>query len=182
MAEEYVGRKFRTKFLSKFSAGGSAAESIVAVGRKLNEMGLTPENAGNISVRTEKGMLITPGGKNKGQLTPGGIVEVREFKNRTAHVVGSVEPSSEVPMHWLIYQKYPKVNAVIHAHDSLAVKNPLGLVVTDRVHPYGTLSQARDVVEALGKSNYIVIRRHGVVAVGATLEEAFKLIQRVYCR
>ena len=147
MAEKYVGRKFKTVYVEGVAADESLVDEIISVGRRLGAMGLTPENAGNISVRTGNGMLITAGGKNKATLTGGDVVEVVEFKDKTAYVVGSAEPSSEVPMHWLIYREYPDVNAVVHAHDSTVVENPMGLVVTDRVHPYGTLTQARSSSE-----------------------------------
>jgi L-fuculose-phosphate aldolase len=180
MPEAYVGRKFNTVFVGGGKPDLDKVRGIVAAGRKLNDLGLTPENAGNISVRSRRGMLITPGGKNKGKLVEGDVCEVLDFSGGVATVVGGVEPSSEVPMHWLIYQKFPKVNAVVHAHDSRVTENPIGLVVTDRFHPYGTLEQAEDVVKALRKCNYIVIRKHGVVAVGETLDEAMKLIMRMY--
>ena len=179
MAEEYVGRKFRTVFLDG-EPDLVAVEDILSIGRQLNELGLTPENAGNISVRTRNGILITAGGINKGRMKAGDVVEVLGFENKKAQVLGNMEPSSEVPMHWLIYREFPQVNAVIHAHDSRVTENPLGRVVTDRVHPYGTLSQARDVVKALHKCNYIVIKKHGVIAVGETLKQAMELILKMY--
>ncbi len=182
MPEEYVGRKFETEFIDGDDPNTSIIEKIIETGKTLNKYGLTPLNAGNISVRTKKGMLITAGGVNKGRLTRRHVVEVVGFKGKTASVIGSEEPSSEVPMHWLIYQKFPNVNTVIHAHDSSVVENPLGLVVTDHIHPYGTLSQAKDVVNALDKCNYIVIKKHGVLAVGKTLSEAIALIEDMYSR
>lgn len=180
MAERYVGRKFRTVFVEGDGPDVSLVDKVISAGRRLNSFGLTPENAGNISARTEKGMLITAGGVNKGKLTRGHVVEVLDFADGTAKVVGETEPSSEVPMHWLIYETFPQVNAVIHAHDDKVTENPMGLVVTDRFHPYGTLEQAADVVKALRRYDYIVIRNHGVVAVGGTLDEALSLILKMY--
>ena len=180
MAEVYVGRKFRTVFVEGGEPASSLVDEVIAAGKRLNNLGLTPENAGNISVRTEGGMLVTAGGINKGVLTRSDVVEVVDFRDDTAYVVGSVEPSSEVPMHWLIYREYPQVNAVIHAHDNKVTKNPFGLVVTDRFHPYGTLEQAEDVIKALRECDYIVIRKHGVLSVGASIGAALALIEDMY--
>jgi len=173
MAEEYVGRKFKTEFTEGYPADKSLEEEILTVGKKLNDLGLTPENAGNISVRTEKGMLITPGGKNKGDLGPGDLVEVHSFDGKTARASGTLEPSSETPMHWLIYEKYPGIQAVIHVHDQLIVElgPTLGLPTTSETE-YGTDRQAREVAELIGGAQYVVIKNHGIVSAGETLEKA----------
>ena len=113
MAEEYVGRKFKTVFVGSDRADDAVVEDIRRTGKVLDELCLTPENAGNISVRTADGMFITVGGVNKGLLSADDVVEVVGFDFKVALVVGSKEPSSETPMHWLIYQCYPSVNAVI---------------------------------------------------------------------
>jgi ribulose-5-phosphate 4-epimerase/fuculose-1-phosphate aldolase len=44
------------------------------------------------------------------------------------------------------------------------------------VHPYGTSELAYDVLRALKKSDYVIIRGHGSIAIGKTLGESKKLI------
>jgi len=187
MPEEYVGRKFRTEFVSSSVPNGALVDEILEASHRLNGRGLTPANGGNLSVRTKEGMLITVGGKNKGELVVGDVVEVVGFDaaRLVARVRGRQEPSSETPMHWLIYRRYPKVNAVVHAHDYTVVGDHakarrLNLKFTEREHPYGTLEQAREVVSALSGSDYVVILNHGVVSVGRNLEEAVRRIEEVY--
>lgn len=177
MAEVYVGRKFKTILTQGSLSNLELAGSLVEASHKLNELDLTPENAGNLSVRTEKGMLITIGGKNKGELTTEDITEVTEFDGATAHAVGNQEPSSETPMHWLIYQKYPSVNAVIHVHDQKIVDNAekLGLPLTGETH-YGTDEQAQMVLDKLDEGDYVVIREHGIVTVAENLDDALQKV------
>ncbi len=188
MAEEYVGRKFRTVFADGGRPDPTVVDEIIAAGKRLHELGLTPENAGNISVRTDEGMLVTVGGVSKGSLTRDDVVEVVDFDFATAKAVGSKEPSSEVPMHWLIYQSYPMVNAVVHAHDQLAVERAdklkllLGVHSTVKESHYGTEDQAYQVVEALKHSQYAVIRDHGVVSMGESLDEALNLLVTIHLR
>jgi L-fuculose-phosphate aldolase len=185
MAEEYVGRKFKTVFIGGDAPEESVVEEIIAAGERLNDLGLTPGNAGNISVRTGRGMLITVGGVNKGELSKDDVVEVVDFDFRTANVVGRREPSSEVPMHWLIYQSYPMANAVVHVHDMNAVRNAgklklaLGVHSTEKPSNYGTQDQAFQVINALEHSQYAVIREHGIVCMGQNLGEALDLVVRV---
>jgi L-fuculose-phosphate aldolase len=131
-------------------------------------------------------MLITVGGKNKGVLGAGDVVEVVgfDYTQLVARVRGTQEPSSETPMHWLIYERFSRVNAVVHAHDDSVVRDRvkarrLNLKFTERAHPYGTVEQAREVVAALSNSDYVVILNHGVVSVGGSLKEAVRRVEEV---
>jgi len=186
MAEEYVGRKFDTEFIEGGKPPTELVEEILACGRRLDSAGLTPENAGNISVRTGNGMLVTVGGVNKGHMRSSDVVEVVGFDFVKAKVVGEREPSSEVPMHWLIYQSYPMAQAVIHAHDDIVLENAgklkltLGVHVTENEASYGTQDQAYEVVEALAHAQYAVIRGHGIVCMGQVLRECLELVMKIH--
>jgi L-fuculose-phosphate aldolase len=184
--ESYAGRKFKTVFVEGAVAPGSVVAGIREAGRLLDALGLTPDNAGNISVRTERGMFITVGGVNKGKLTSQDVVEVIDFDFEWAKVVGSKDPSSETPMHWLIYHSYPEVNAVIHVHDDLAVDNAdrlkteIGIQSTEEETHYGTQDQAFQVVDALELCQYAVVKKHGIVCIGSTLSEALGLVTKIH--
>jgi ribulose-5-phosphate 4-epimerase/fuculose-1-phosphate aldolase len=90
-------------------------------------------------------------------------------------------------MHWLIYQNFPGVSAVIHAHDPIVLANQqrigkLGIAETKKEALYGTLDQADQVVEALKKTDYVFIRGHGSVSVGENLQAAYDALMRVHQR
>lgn len=186
MPEEYVGRKFDTVFISGGRLDASVLEEFLRVGRMLNGLGYTPENAGNFSVRWNTGMLITVGGVNKGVMGAGDVVEVVDFDFECAKVVGGKEPSSEAPMHWLIYHSFPQVKAIIHVHDDLVLgkaerlSEVFGIHSTERESSYGTEDQAYQVVDALEHSQYAIIHNHGIVCMGETLAECVDLISRVH--
>ena len=180
MSEEYLGRKFKTVFVD----GDVESEDVGVIldaGVVLNDSGLTPENAGNISVRTERGMLITVGGKNKGSLTREDVVEVVSFDGEVAEAVGSSEPSSETPMHWMIYENHPQYKALVHVHDQfvLSVAGELDYPVTGEAE-YGTPRQASMVTELIGIKNYVVIRDHGIVCGGSSIGECLELLFQVH--
>jgi L-fuculose-phosphate aldolase len=183
--ESYEGRKFVTDYIGKERPPASVVDEIRRVGKVLNQMGLTPENAGNISVRHKNGMYITVGGVNKGQVTEDDVVEVVDFDFERARVRGTKEPSSETPMHWLIYASFPMAAAIVHCHDELAVdsadklKLAVGVHSTKEFAHYGTQDQAYQVIEALAHCQYAIIRKHGVVCMGQTLSEALELIVRI---
>jgi L-fuculose-phosphate aldolase len=184
--EKYEGRKFQTVFVGPGKPPKGVVDEFRSVGKVLDGEGMTPKNAGNISVRTKRGMLITVGGVNKGKLTSGDVVEVMDFDFNTAKVEGKKEPSSETPMHWLIYHSYPIVEAVIHVHDDLAVDNAdklklsAGIHSTKEVTKYGTADQAFEVIEALEHCQYAIVKNHGVVCMGSTLTEAMNLILNIH--
>ncbi|MFH0862492.1 MAG: class II aldolase/adducin family protein [Candidatus Altiarchaeota archaeon] len=184
--EKYEGRKFRVEFVRDGAAPERVLKGIRDAGSALDRLGLTPENAGNISVRSNEGMHITVGGVGKGRLSEDDVVEVLDFDFERAVVVGGKEPSSETPMHWLIYQSYPMANAVIHAHDELAVdsakklKETIGVETTEAHAHYGTDDQAYQVIETLKHAQYAIIRGHGVVCMGESLEECVCLIVNIH--
>jgi L-fuculose-phosphate aldolase len=186
MAEKYVGRKFRTVYVEGEAVDNGLVRGFLEAGRALNSLGLTPENAGNFSVRVASGMLITVGGVNKGAMTEDDVVCVVDFDFECAKVLGRKEPSSEAPMHWLIYQSFPDVSAVIHVHDDLALgkerelKSLLGICSTESQASYGTQDQAYQVIDALEEGQYAIIKGHGIVVMGESLAECVGLIVGVH--
>lgn len=187
--EVYTGRKFKTLFVEgDFSLDQSIAE-IIRVGRVLASKDMAPGNAGNISVRAGEGMLIKAGGKSFEELSGKDIVMVVDYdeETNTAKVYGGLEPSSETPMHWMIYGEFPDVNAVVHAHDPLVLEKQglaelLDITMTEKEASYGTVEQAKEVVKGLRKSKYVLIRNHGSVSVGRNLEDALDRFMRVHRR
>lgn len=188
--EAYVGRKFATQFLGReFPLDDLISEEFIRVSRLLDSAQMGPEHAGNISVRTAEGMLIKAGGVPFRELEKKDIVLVVGYdrKKNVASAYGRLEPSSETPMHWLIYRNFPKIAAVIHAHDPIVLANQqligkLGIAATEDETAYGTLQQADEVVNALKNSDYVFIRGHGSVSVGESLGAAFDALMRVHKR
>lgn len=188
--EAYVGRKFRTKFLGKsFALENSIAGEFLAACRTLYAEGMGLKNSGNISVRTPAGMIIKAGGVSLGRMKKEHIVLVASYDSwkNEAKTYGTYEPSSETPMHWLIYMNFPKVNGIIHAHDPLVIEKPairkkLNIVETRKDTAYGTIEQANEVINALKKSDYVYIRNHGSVSIGVSLQEALEIILAVHKR
>ena len=79
----------------------------------LHEEGLNHSHAGNISVRTRAGMLITASGITARELDEKAIVQM--------HLDGTfaptqLKPSSEWRFHAAVYQARNDLNAVVHAH------------------------------------------------------------------
>jgi L-fuculose-phosphate aldolase len=166
-----------------------ARSQIVEYGRLLYQKGLTVGTAGNISARGENDtMLITPTSTCKGMLEEDKIVTIDV---RSGRVIGAGRPSIETPFHLAFYRARPEIDAVIHTHPvyctALAVKGikvqtaltPEGLLVLGRevpMVPYatpGTDDLASALSDSLRTSDSFLLEKHGAIAVGRTMTEAF---------
>jgi L-fuculose-phosphate aldolase len=165
-------------------------EQVSQVARRMIESGLVTGTSGNVSARTPEGdVLITPSGFDYAQLEPEDIVLVDLDKNL---LEGSLEPSSETPMHTGIYKVRLNAEAVVHTHSRYATTlaclgweiPPVHYMLTalsqDGRVPlapyatYGTEEVAGYASEALGEShNVCLLQNHGTIAVGESAEEAF---------
>lgn len=161
-------------------------EDLVLYGRKLVELGLVVASGGNISVRLDDSMLISPSGLAFDELKPQDFVKVNLADGK---VIGEGKPSSEVLMHWFCYRERSDVKAVVHTHPTYTV----GVVSAGKVIPpmfpdfvayVGqvavidyctpcTQQLAEAIVKALSSSQAVCMVNHGLLTVGSTLKEAF---------
>lgn len=166
-------------------------EELIKVARKCFKYRLMAGTWGNLSVRFDREkVLITPSGFEKTALKPEDLL-LMDLEGNI--LKGDLRPTIETNMHLKIYKARDDVNAVIHTHSpyamTLSVINesiPVLTVefasavghevpVTSFVLP-GTEELADEVVKALGKDRVAaLIRNHGVVAVGESLEQAYNV-------
>lgn len=165
-------------------------EEVARVARQMIESGLVTGTSGNVSARTPEGdVLITPSGIDYAELEPEDVVLVDLEKNL---LEGTLEPSSETPMHTGIYRARPEVGAVAHTHSRYATTlaclgweiPPVHYMLTtlsdDGRIPlapyatYGTEELAGHASDALGEArNACLLQNHGTITVGTRPEEAF---------
>jgi L-fuculose-phosphate aldolase len=167
---------------------------IIAVCQRLYQRGFLAGTEGNVSVRVAPDQIwITPSGRHKGLLQPEELLRI----DPQGHVcVGHGKPSSETPMHLTLYRCRPDIQAVVHAHPPIAtaltvagygLQMPLlpeAVVVLGEVPtvPYQlptTWEFAAAVGEAMRQAEAALLENHGSVAVGATLQAAFNVMETV---
>jgi 3-dehydro-4-phosphotetronate decarboxylase len=85
---------------------------VVRAGRLMHELRLAHGTSGNLSVRTDEGMLVTPTGTRLGALASRGLARV----SATGRVLGSVTPSKEAGLHLGVYRARPQARAIVHLH------------------------------------------------------------------
>lgn len=176
--------RFKTVFLSDKIPSNSKIDKLKKWTKIFQKQGLTPEingnYTGNLSFRFKKGFVITASGlRDKENLMDDCFVYIKNYdeKSNTFFLEGKMIPSSESVMHYLIYKNCNEINAIFHGHnDSILISaEKLELPVTKKEYSAGTLNLAKEVVKILKKSKLIVLKNHGFVCLGATMEEAGKL-------
>jgi L-fuculose-phosphate aldolase len=104
-------------------------------------------------------------------------------------IEGRYKPTSELPMHLLIYRMRPDVRAVFHTHSPWAsgvitsdadirpmfaeVVNDLGGTATVPYIRTGSLDLAEAVADALRENETVFMVNHGVVAAGRSMRQAY---------
>ena len=89
-------------------------EEICRVGASLHARGYVHATAGNISVRTESGFLITPTDACLGQLDPARLAEIDTDGTQTS----GDRASKTLVLHRRIYDAAPEARCVIHTHST----------------------------------------------------------------
>ncbi|QLH74718.1 MAG: class II aldolase/adducin family protein [Methanomassiliicoccales archaeon] len=166
---------------------------IVRFGKYLYDKGLVTGTSGNISVRgDEDTMLITPSGACKGMLSVSDMIEVRISDGE---LLSEGRPSMETPFHLAFYRKRRDVNAVVHSHPLyctifavaglrvFTTLTPESLLVLGREVPYvpyatpGSEDLAEGLTENMGDANAFLLDKHGAIAVGGSLKDAFHRLE-----
>ena len=175
MGEQYVGVKFKVTHLPAERISDSRIDELIEIGQKLAAKGFCPENCGNLSFRYEASFVITRAGCEIGKLSPMDFVRVPDVDlvKKRVSVAGSLDPSSEAMMHFMIYAARPDVNVILHAH-CLDLKNA---ITTKTAYPYSTLECANSAVEVLRNHDLVILKDHGFVSVGKDCADAFQKIR-----
>jgi 3-dehydro-4-phosphotetronate decarboxylase len=92
----------------------AAREAMCRVGASLYARGYVHATAGNISVRTETGFLITPTDACLGRLDPAQLAEV----DAAGVQIGGARASKTLVLHRRIYAADPEAACVIHTHST----------------------------------------------------------------
>lgn len=154
--------------------------------------GINQGTSGNISCRSEDGMLITPTAMAYDALQPGDIVRM----NFDGETEGPRKPSSEWRFHLDILRERPDVGAVVHAHPmactTLAIMGKgipaIHYMIAAAGGPdircsgyatYGSAALSELAIGALEGRNACLLGHHGMIAVGPSLERAMWLALEV---
>jgi L-fuculose-phosphate aldolase len=154
-------------------------------GRRMTADRLVVGTSGNLSIRSGDRMAVTPAGHAYDTLTAE-LVGVHRLDGSA--VEGALAPSSELPIHQLIYE-HTDAAAVVHTHSTAATV--VSTVVDElptihyllavmggpiRVAPYarfGSRELAANVLAALRDRSAVLLANHGAVTYGPTIRVAY---------
>lgn len=165
-------------------------DEFVAACRKTANFGLLQCSSGNMSWRVgDNLMLVTATRAWLGEITADRISHVRISDGK---VLNDRQPSVESLFHGGILKKRSDVNVVLHFQSPsatvLACGNPqrinfnvifevpyyIGTVAIIPTTEPGSKDLARAVIEAMTDHDMVILRNHGLVTVGADLNDAIQ--------
>ncbi|MEL0083230.1 MAG: class II aldolase/adducin family protein [Gammaproteobacteria bacterium] len=171
----------------------SLGAAVIHTANEMNRLGINQGSSGNVSVRTDRGFLITPTGLAYAELA---ITDLVELSSDGELLAGSRRPSSEWLFHRDIYADRPELGAIVHVHSTAATAlaclreaiPPFHYMVAMaggadiRCADYalfGTQALSVAVVEALQQRRACLLANHGLVACGENLQTALELAVEV---
>ncbi|HJS31458.1 MAG TPA: 3-oxo-tetronate 4-phosphate decarboxylase [Alphaproteobacteria bacterium] len=146
-------------------------------------------SSGNISVRMDDGVLITPTNSCLGRIDPARISKV----SREGGLVSGDKPSKEAFLHLAVYRERPAAQAIVHLHSTNCVAvsclhhaavddvlPPITAYYVMRIGrlpllPYfrpGDMALADAVRECAKKNHAMLLANHGPVVAGKSLDDA----------
>jgi L-fuculose-phosphate aldolase len=162
---------------------------IIEVGKRLYAAGLAVAKSGNISAKLDtENILITATGRFLGQLSDSDIVKVNLNSSKYE---GEVKPSSELPLHSLVYKNF-FAKVVVHCHPPLingyfAVAKTLKAMSFETKFYLGdipvipqetpTVTSPEPVIAALKTNNLVVLKNHGTVAIADKFQDALSITE-----
>ncbi|MEM7693644.1 MAG: class II aldolase/adducin family protein [Pseudomonadota bacterium] len=161
---------------------------IIRTCKQMAAAGINQGTSGNVSVRWEDGLLVTPSGLPYDTMAPEDII----FLAMDGTPTGPHNPSSEWRFHRDILKNRADINAVVHAHpitltgfailgeDIPAVHYMIAAVggPSIRCAPYatfGTEELSQNALAALEDRQGCILANHGMIACGPSLGKALWL-------
>ncbi|ODT22973.1 MAG: fuculose phosphate aldolase [Kaistia sp. SCN 65-12] len=162
-------------------------EKMVDICRRMNSTGINQGTAGNLSVRTSSGFLITPSSLPYDTMTPDDLVEM-DFDGT---YLGR-RPSSEWRFHRDILKNRTDINVVLHCHSLYATTLACHHKTIPAFHymvgvaggttvrcadyaTFGTQALSDHALKALDGRFACLLGQHGQISLGKDLEQALWL-------
>lgn len=165
-------------------------QAVCWANRELPRQGLVTMTSGNVSGRDFEKQLavIKPSGVSFDDLKPEEMVVV-DLEGKV--VEGKLKPSVDTATHLYVYRHMPEVGSVIHTHSNYATSfaalgQGIPVCLTAMGDEFGCPVPCSgyakiggeeigaEIVKTIGKSPAVLIKNHGVFAVGKSVRAALK--------
>ncbi|MGE5057739.1 MAG: class II aldolase/adducin family protein [Betaproteobacteria bacterium] len=172
------------------------AKKVALACQILAKLGLFKETTGHVSARSGAAMVIRGRGKEETGLlfTRPSDVVLADFDGQTLEKKSILKPPNESVIHGELYKARPDVRGIVHAHPASIVLtsmagielrpifggyDPRGMRIAIKGVPvYQSSLTLHDVehvhamMEVMGDHDICILRGHGVVVCGASIEDA----------
>ena len=162
--------------------------AIVERCRELNASGINQGTSGNISVRFEDQMLISPSATPYDAMTPETIASV-PLDDESGHYDGPLKPSTEWRFHHRLLRERPDAGAVVHAHPTFCTTLAIARKSIPACHymvaafggndvrcagyaTFGTAELSALAINAMQDRTACLLANHGMITIGETLAKA----------
>ena len=166
----------------------SISIQIIETYKRLLDMSLNIGSEGNISVKKEDRVYITPSG-----------IDIKDLQEEDISIIdlnglkqNNIKPSSELDLHLTIYQSRKEICSVVHCHSQWA--STLSCLRTNipqfhymiaefggkdikcaQYATFGTKKLAKNVLNAIKERKGCLLSNHGQICIGKNLDEATHL-------
>jgi len=168
--------------------------SIVKWGKELYDCGMVKGSGGNISIKMNHSVLLTPTGSFLGHLNKDLISKT----DLNGVLIDGPKPTKELPMHLAAYKARQNINAVVHLHSPYATALASTLLPDEfmpiflpsvaikagriRIAEFalpGTEILANVVYDSLKFGPAVLLSHHGIVTTGKDLTEAVSIAYEI---
>ncbi|MDI3472649.1 MAG: L-ribulose-5-phosphate 4-epimerase [Thermotogaceae bacterium] len=155
----------------------------------LERYNLVAYTSGNVSLRVEgEKVIIKPSGVPYDRFKPEDLVIVNLEGNK---IEGELKPSVDTATHLYIYRNLDWVNSIIHTHSTFVtvfamMEKSIPVLCTAHADvfgaeiplteyaPVGSEAIGRATLNVLNKAGVVILRKHGALILGKSLEDAIK--------
>jgi L-fuculose-phosphate aldolase len=163
-------------------------QKLIETAQVMNASGLNQGTSGNLSVRCDDGMLITPSGMDYAGLIDDDIV----WMDYSGNCRGNRKPSSEWRFHAAIYAHRAEAQAILHAHPvncaalacigkgmpafhyMVAIAGGKDIRCADYA-TFGTAELSANVIKAMEDRKACLMEHHGLTCFAKDLPRALAL-------
>ena len=178
----------KTEDLNSRKAIISPREAIINQCIWMNSSGLNQGTSGNISLRSDNHMLITPSAIAYEAIEPE-MIAALPINGEYGAYEGPLKPSTEWRFHLDIMKARPEVNAIVHTHSTYATTLAMCRKDIPACHYmvaafggnnvrcsdyalYGTKALSDLALEALEERTACLLANHGMIVLGENLDQA----------
>lgn len=164
-------------------------QDIIDACLEMNANGINQGTSGNISIRHEDRMLISPSALAYKKMKPEHIASISLGGEMKDEWEGPLKPSTEWRFHWLLMKSRADVNAVVHAHPPYCTALAILRMPIPSCHymiaafggadvrcsdysTFGSPELADHVVKAMEGRTACLMANHGMTAAGGNIEQA----------